>query len=112
MSKVIKLVSVGLVSLALAGCTTRLIDFTAISSKNCDIPGTRGERVQGQDMKWMILGFPTGIPNIKEAVDRAIERCNGDLLVDGVLYQKTWYAVVVGQMGYSIEGTCVNTKRK
>ena len=112
MRNMLKMVSIGLVSLVLAGCSVRLLDFTAISSKNCDIQGTRGERVQGKDMAWLILGIPTGMPMKKEALDRAIERCNGDLLVDGVVYQKGWFALLVGQSGYVIEGTCVNTKRK
>ena len=102
----------GLFVLAVSGCTLRLVDFTALSSKNCDIHGTRGERTRGEDMSWMLMGFPLGLPNMKEATDRAIERCNGDLLVDGVVYSKYWTALVIGQAGYVIEGTCVNTKRK
>ena len=112
MRKIVGMLIAGFVSVSLAGCSIRLVDFTALSSKNCEIPGKRGERVQGQDMKWMILFFPTGVPNIKEATDRAIERGGGDLLVDGVLYQKSWTALVVGQYGYVVEGTVVNTKRK
>ena len=112
MTKVMRMVAVGLVSLSLAACSMRLIDFTAISSKNCDVPGSRGERVQGKHMIWTVLGIPVGVPNMKEAVDRAIERGNGDMLVDGVLYQKGWSAIVIGQMGFVVEGTVVNTRRR
>src|SRR5687767_8637216 len=106
MRKWMQFTVVGLVSLILTGCTTRLIDFTAISSKNCEIAGSRGERVRGEDMTWMIWAIPVGgRPDIKEAVDRAIQRCNGDMLTDGVLYQKSWW-LLVGQMGYVVEGTC------
>ncbi|MBN1383706.1 MAG: hypothetical protein JW983_02330 [Elusimicrobia bacterium] len=98
--------------ISLVGCTTRLIDFTAISSKNCDIPGERGARVTGKHMIPMILGIPLGQPNIKEACDQAIEKGNGDCLVDGVLYSNFWTILVFGQMGYKIEGTVVNTKKK
>ena len=112
MKKLSSMIVVALFAMALTGCTVRLVDFTALSSKNCEIPGNRGERVQGKDMKWIIFMFPTGVANIKEAVDRAIERCNGDLLVDGVVYQKGWWALVAGQSGFVVEGTCVNTKRK
>ncbi len=112
MQKLKNIVKLGIMALALAGCTRRLVDFTALSSKNCEIEGTRGERVQGKDMKWIILWFPTGVPDIKEATDRAIEKGGGDLLVDGVIYYKGWHAFVVGQTGYVVEGTVVNTKRK
>src|SRR3989344_3908375 len=99
---------IGIAALALGGCSMRLVDFTALSSKNCDIQGSRGERTKGEDMTWFILGFPIGIPNMKEATDRAIERCGGDLLVDGVVYQKGWSVLLVGQSGFTIEGTCGN----
>lgn len=113
MIKTAKMFAVGLMALSLAGCTVRLIDFTAISSKNCDIPGTRGERTEGRDLTWILLGFPLGgPPNLKEAVDRAIEKGGGDCLVDGVLYQKAWSALVIGQVGFVVEGTVVNTRRK
>lgn len=112
MRKMWQLLGLGLISVVLGGCTMRLVDFTAISTKNCEVQGNRGERVVGNDMVWMILGIPTGQPNMKEAIDRAIERCNGDILVDGVLYQKGWFALLVGQTGFQVEGTCVNTKRK
>ncbi|OGR83364.1 MAG: hypothetical protein A2902_01110 [Elusimicrobia bacterium RIFCSPLOWO2_01_FULL_64_13] len=88
-----------------------MVDFTALSSKNVNIPGTRGERVQGKDMKWTILGIPTGRPDMKEALDRAIERGSGDMLVDGVVYSKGWSVLFIGQMGYVVEGTIVNTRR-
>ena len=59
------------------------------------------------------MGVPLGEPPImKEAVDRAIERGGGDILVDGVIYLKYWNAFIVGQQGYVVEGTVVNTKRK
>lgn len=112
MNHVARVLVVGLASLSLGGCSIRLVDFTALSSKNCDVVGTRGERTQGKDMAWMVMGIPLGVSNMKEATDRAIERCGGDMLVDGVVYLKGWSALVVGQSGYLIEGTCVNTKRK
>lgn len=113
MNIVSRVLVVSLASLSLGGCTMRLVDFTALSSKNCDVVGTRGERTQGKDMTWSLMGIPLGgMPNMKEATDRAIERCGGDILVDGVVYLKYWNALVLGQTGYVIEGTCVNTKRK
>ena len=112
MNIVSRVLVVSLASLSLGGCSMRLVDFTALSSKNCDIAGSRGERTEGKYMVWTILVIPMGVSNMKEATDRAIERCGGDLLVDGVVYSKAWTALVIGQMGYLIEGTCVNTKRK
>ena len=101
-----------LASLSLSGCVTRIMDFTVISSKNVDIPGTRGEKVEGEDMKSIVIVFPTGQPNIKEAVDRALEKGNGDVLLDGVIYAKSWYIpYVYGQTGFVVDGTAMRTSR-
>jgi len=99
-------------SVSISGCANRIIDFTALSSKNVDIPGVRGERVRGEDMASIVIFIPTGTPNIKEAVDDALEKGNGDLLIDGVIYNKMWYIpYVFGRFGFVVEGTVVNTKK-
>ena len=100
-------------SLGVTGCANRMLDFTAISSKNVEVDGTRGERVRGESMAFLLpFCIPVKQPNIKEAVDRAIERGGGDMLIDGVVYYKGWCVFLFGQMGYSVEGTIVNTHRK
>lgn len=114
--KILSFASVALMaigSLTIIGCANRMIDFTAISSKNVEIDGTRGERVRGEDMAWLLpFCIPTKMPNVKAAVDRAIERGGGDLLIDGVVYQKGWCLLLFGQTGFTVEGTIVNTHRK
>ncbi|HAK95372.1 MAG TPA: hypothetical protein DCM87_10300 [Planctomycetes bacterium] len=95
---------------ALTGCTQRLIDFTFISTKNVDLSkaGTfqrAKQRVEGEDLVHIIIFIPTGVPNMKEAVDRAIEKVPGGIaLVDGVLSSYGWW-FLYGQQAYIIEGT-------
>ena len=96
----------------LTGCTIRVVDFTAISTKNVRIPTVeKGSRVVGEDCIPVIL-FPLGIPNMKEAIDRAIEKAGPeyDALVDGVVYQLN-HSFVFGQLCYRVEGTPINTKK-
>gem|GEM_PF-2028592 len=94
----------------MSGCATRILDFTVISTKNVDIPGTRGVKVEGEDMKSIVIIFPTGQPSIKEAVDRALEKGDGDVLLDGVIYMKQWYIpYIYGEMGYVVDGTAMRT---
>lgn len=99
------------VAALLASCTTRLIDFTVLSSKNVDLSkaGTfeRGKsRVEGKDVTYLILFIPTGIPNMKEAIDRALEKVPGAVaLVDGVVSSKFIYFLVGGMNAYIVEGT-------
>lgn len=98
-----------------SACTHRLADFTIISSKNIDLSELgkyrrADSRVEGVDRVHIIIAFPTklfGIPNLKEAVDRAIESVPGAVaLVDGVLYYTQFYIpLIYGQNNYTIVGT-------
>ena len=96
----------------LSGCVTRLADFTLISTKNIDL--TRGasfkraqSRVTGEDSVNIIIIIPTGVPNMKTAIDKAIESVPGAIaLLDGVLSQKVWYIpYIFGQSSFVVEGT-------
>jgi hypothetical protein len=88
-----------------------MLDFTLISTKNVDLTKAsqfkRGNnRVNGEDGVYWILYFPLGSPNLKEAVDRAIEKIPGCIaLVDGVVYHESWWAILTGYSSYVIEGT-------
>lgn len=112
MKRKLLLLVMGVALIAVAGCTTRLVDFTLISTKNIDL--TRGadfkrgaSRVEGIDKAHIIICVPTGIPNMKEAVDKAIESVPGGVaILDGVLSQRFWYIpLIYGQSMYVVEGT-------
>ncbi len=101
-------------TLCLVGCTTRVTDFTIISTKNHSInvkESAKGPRVLGEDMAAMILFIPTGAPNVKNAVDRAIENAGPgfDALVDGVVNYYYAYFILGASFGYKVEGTPVRT---
>ncbi len=109
---VLTVLMAGFMAMSLSGCATRLIDFTMISTKNVDF--TKGasfkrgrERVEGIDEVSIIIFIPTGTPNIKEAIDRAIESVPGAVaLVDGVVTQKSWYIpYIFGKSSFVVEGT-------
>lgn len=105
-----------LVFLVFNGCTQRIIDFTIISSKQMNMKideSGKGERVVGKDGVYWITFIPLGIPNLKEAVDRAIESAGPgyDALIDGVIYAENWWAVVTGYNGYKVEGTPVKSSK-
>jgi hypothetical protein len=109
-------VGLGLLVVALmvgvAGCSTRITDFTVLSTKNVDVSRVAvyerlAQRVEGDDTAHTILVFPTGRPDMKEAIDRAIEQVPGGVcLVDGVLYRKWWYIpLIYGQTSFVVEGS-------
>lgn len=96
----------------LFGCTTRMTDYTLISTKNVDLSKMNtyqraGSRVKGQDVTHTILIFPSGMPNMKEAIDNTIEATPGCVaLTDGVVFSRSFYIpLIYGQSAYVIEGT-------
>ena len=101
-----------LVIVSLCSCHTRLMDCTIVSSKNVDVSRLvefkrSNVRVEGKDTKYIIIIFPTGIPNLKDALDQAIESTPGTVaLVDAVLYRDNFYfPYVFGYTSFSVEGT-------
>lgn len=107
---VIALLSVALV----AGCSSRITDFTVISTKNFDLSRMaeyeRSDmRTEGIDTKHIIIFIPTGIPNAKEAIDQAIESVPGAVaLLDGVLSVRHFYIpLLYGQSSYVVRGTAL-----
>lgn len=101
-----------LVTLASAtgACTTRLIDFTVLSTKNVDLSRVneyqrRPFRTDGTDRIHIVLFVPFGSRDLKEAIDRSIESIPGAVaLVNGVVYS-TWFyfPLIYGQLYYRVE---------
>jgi hypothetical protein len=105
-------------TLLISGCSTRVVDFTFVSSKNFEW-SRAGEyqrtsrRVAGEDKVHIIIFFPTGVSHTKEAMDRAIESVPGAVaLVDGVIKTKSWYIpLIYGQYSWVVEGTPLIDKK-
>ncbi len=101
----------------LSGCTIRHGDFTVASNKVMrlsDFDLDKAERtkgVEGEDIKHIIFGFPTGVPTIDAAVDDALEKGNGDVMTDAVLEYTYWTMILYGQVGFNIKGDVVKTRK-
>lgn len=96
----------------MSSCSHRLTDFTVISTKNVPLGNEAAslqkanQRVKGIDRTHSILFIPLGMPNMKEAIDKAIEKYPGAIgLVDGVVKSKGWSVLLYGQSSYVVEGT-------
>lgn len=110
--KIAKLSIILIMAFLFAGCSVRVTDFTVLSTKNVEwsraATFTKGKtRVEGTDVAHIIIFIPTGAPNMKEAVDRAIESVPGAVaLVDGVVTVNNFYIpLLYGQSSYVVEGT-------
>lgn len=112
----------GIVSITLAltvsACTERVGDFTLISTKNVDFSKPASEaagakRVTESDCAPTVLIFPIGRPDLKEAVDRALEAGRGNLMIDQVTYYRYWYIPpIYGERCIVAEGTVVDVARR
>lgn len=84
-----------------------------LSTKNVDVSGVKpGDRVSGEDCVNYVLQFiPLGEVNWKNAMDQALERGKGDVMVDIVLTQKYWFIPYIwAQQCIVMEGNVSQTK--
>lgn len=90
----------------LSGCTTRIGDFTLMSTKNVNISDkyVKVGNFESDDLAWMIIVIPTGFPNFKTAVDNILDENGGELLTNAVLSSYQAWFVLAGQYGYKIKG--------
>ncbi|MGR8951538.1 MAG: hypothetical protein ACU83V_03895 [Gammaproteobacteria bacterium] len=97
--------------LFLNGCTARIADLTLVSTKNIDLSDTHldartGQRQMGEDCGFILLDIiPLHWPNLKEAVDQALEKGRGNIMVDQVTELKTAWMVIGTQQCIKVEGT-------
>ncbi|MGL4711810.1 MAG: hypothetical protein ACRCWP_04390 [Shewanella sp.] len=91
---------------ALSGCSIRVADMTVGSTKNYNINAAKfekGARVTGEDVYPVIL-FPLGIPNVKTAMDRAIEQHKCAVGLTNVVVTQLNHSFIIGSIGFRVEG--------
>ena len=106
-----------LVLLLVTGCVTneRVGDMTVLSTQNVtldkvdidSLPTKRG--VIGKDERFVFLFIPFGQPRLEDAVDDALYKGNGDILLDPVVYRKGWW-FLVGKNKIEVKASVVRTK--
>jgi len=109
MNKILALV-IGAV--LLSGCTVRVADMTVASTKNYNLNSgkfEKGQRVTGEDTAPIVI-FPLGIPSVKTAMDRAIEKNKCAVALSDVVVYQLNHAFLFGKYGYRVEGTEVIDK--
>ncbi len=105
------------VAAVLCGCTQRIGDLTFISTKNIDLSNATldvrtGQRSKGEHCVYWPLGLlPFGLPNLEEAIDDALEKGNGNVMVDQVTYTRDMHFLLVSQHCIEVEGTVLSTAR-
>lgn len=59
----------------------------------------------------VFLFIPFGQPTLKEALNDALEKGGGDLMINASVYVRQWW-FLIGRSGIRIKGDVVNTKRR
>lgn len=112
--KKIGLLIASLAILTTSGCTIRVADMTVGSSKNFDLNSgnlVKGKRVVGED-KYPVFIFPFGIPNVKTAMDRAIEQEKCAVGLTDLVVSQLNHSFIVGSIGMRVEGDLIIDKQK
>jgi len=103
-------------ALSMAACATRS-DFTAISGKNVNLSNIKVDRklakgnTSGEDCQQIIIFIPTGGPaTLDEALDRALEAKQSNLMLDAVV-KHSWFYIpyIYGQDCWQAEGVAYDT---
>ncbi|WP_445775091.1 hypothetical protein [Shewanella sp.] len=109
-----KIAIISLALLTISGCTVRVADLTVASTKNFDLNSgnlVKGQRVTGEDSYPVIL-FPTGIPNVKTAMDRAIESEKCAVGLSDLVITQLNHSFIIGSIGMRVEGDLIIDKSR
>ena len=102
--------------IVMSGCSVRS-DFTAISGKNVNLSQVKIDKkaslgkAQGEDCQHRIIFFFTsGSPTLDEALDKAQESKQANLLLDAVVKHE-WFSIplIYGRECWKVEGTAYDT---
>ncbi len=96
-------------ALALSGCSIRVADLTVASTKNFNMNSTAletGRRVEGKDSVAVVI-FPLGQPNMKEAIDRAVEKERCAVGLSDVVINQEAFVFLVGYVAMNVEGNLI-----
>lgn len=90
----------------MSGCTVRMGDLTLVSTKNIDLSKSKldmssGVNVFGEDCKHSLVG----LPNLESAIDDALQKGNGNVLIDEVTEFKSIWVLIGSIQCYKVKGT-------
>ncbi|WP_312963911.1 hypothetical protein [Stutzerimonas nitrititolerans] len=92
-----------------SGCTVRVADMTVGSTKNYNLNAAKfvkGPRVIGEDSYPVIL-VPLGIPNMKTAIDKAIEKDKCAVGLSDLVISQLNHSFLFGKIGMRAEGNLI-----
>lgn len=109
------LLTTALLATLVTGCSTRTADLTIASTKNMNLNSEGfidGSRVTGEDVKPIVI-VQFGVPQMKEAVDQAIEHDSCAVGLSDVVMSRERFYFLFGYDKYQVEGNLIiDTEKK
>jgi hypothetical protein len=105
----------------LNGCSHRVADLSMVSTKNIDltqaakIDASSAKRYAGEDCSFFLLNqypFFNKIPNLELAVDQALKKGNGNVMVDEVSVESDVWVLLGNIKCIQAEGAVLNVAPK
>lgn len=99
----------------LSACSYHMADLSIVSNKNVNLENVDLDRlpqvknVSGKDTAFVIGLIPLGTPHIQDAINDAMTRGDGDLMIDTSVYMRTFW-FFVGMNQYEVKGTVIKTR--
>lgn len=111
-----RMVPILILSTFLTACAlkARMGDFTVISTKNIPTPAhsVKGKDVEGKSCVTMVFAIPLGeMPNVENALDEALRKADGDIMVDAVVTTEYTNYILWGKSCIYARGTVGASKR-
>ncbi|MEI6708959.1 MAG: hypothetical protein WCK96_17690 [Methylococcales bacterium] len=105
----------------LNGCSHRVADFSIVSTKNIDLTQvakldpSAAKRYSGEDCSFFLLNqypFFNKIPNLELAVDKALKKGNGNVMVDEISVESDVWVLLGNIKCIQAEGAVLNVPPK
>jgi len=105
----------------LNGCSHRVADLSIVSTKNIDLTQvakldpSAAKRYSGEDCSFFLLNqypFFNKIPNLELAVDKALKKGNGNVMVDEISVESDVWVLLGNIKCIQAEGAVLNVPPK
>ena len=110
-----------LINTLLSGCSARVADLSFISTKNIELSEainlnvSGAKRYSGEDCSFFLMDnypFLNKIPNLEAAVEDALNRGGGNIMVDEVTEESDVWVIIGNIKCIYAEGTVLNVPVK
>lgn len=101
--------ALALISIASFGCSAQIGNLSVAATKNIEFSQKKKVLVQtgveGEDIKSIIIMFPTGQSQVDKAISNAVSSVGGDYMENARITNKFWLIpYIYGRVGFKVTG--------